>query len=340
VAAARPQRIDPRTVQGAAARPVPPKAKAKARAAGASGRPGAVAPRRATLLDWIGAARIPTLPLSVAPVILGVGVAHLAASEADGPGWHWLRALACLAVAVFLQIGVNFANDYSDGVRGTDAVRSGPRRLTASGAASPRAVLTVALVCFALAAAAGLVITVRTGHWWFIAVGAVAILAAWFYTGGRRPYGYAGLGEVAVFVFFGLVATVGTTFALIGDVPQEAWIVAVAAGAFASAVLGVANLRDREQDAHVGKRTLAVRIGDRASRVLTVVLLAIPYGVLGLISAVYSSAAFGFFTLLLTIPAAVITLTAKTARELVLVLRLISLASLLYAVAAAWAIGF
>lgn len=296
--------------------------------------------RKATAADWIGAARIPTLPLSIAPVLLGTAVAHLLATDADGPGWHWLRALACLAVAVCLQIGVNFANDYSDGVRGTDAVRSGPARLTASGAAKPKTVLAVAMVFFALAAIAGLIITVRTGHWWFIAAGVVCILAAWFYTGGKRPYGYAGLGEVAVFIFFGIVATAGTTFALAGTVPQDGWLAAVAAGAFAVAVLSVANLRDREQDAKVGKRTLAVRIGDRASRILTVVLLAVPYGILAFFTIFYDRAFFAFFTLLITIPAALITITAKTSKELVLVLRLVSIASLLYAVALGWAIGF
>ena len=312
---------------------------------GKSGRPGGRPPgvkqvKPATLGDWIGAARIPPLPLSIAPVLLGTGVAHVFATDADGVGWHWLRALLCLAVAVFLQIGVNFANDYSDGIRGTDAVRSGPARLTASGAAKPKTVLTVALVFFALAAIAGLIITVRSGHWWFIAAGAVCILAAWFYTGGKRPYGYAGLGELAVFVFFGIVATAGTTFALVGTVPQDGWLAAVAAGAFAVAVLSVANLRDREQDAKVGKRTLSVRIGDRASRIVTVVVLAVPYAILVFFTFFYDRAFFAYFTLLITIPAALITLTAKTSQELVLVLRLVSLASLFYAIALGWAIGF
>ena len=296
--------------------------------------------RKARLGDWIGAARIPTLPLSIAPVLLGTAVARLVPAEDIDGGWHWLRALACLAVAVLLQIGVNFANDYSDGIRGTDAVRSGPLRLTASGAARPRQVLTVALVFFGLAAIAGLIITVRSGHWWFLAVGAVCILAAWFYTGGKRPYGYAGLGELAVFIFFGLVATVGTTFALVGTVPQDAWLAGIAAGAFAVAVLWVANLRDREQDARVGKRTLATRVPALAGRIIAVVLLAVPFGIAAFFTQFYDRAGFAFFALLIVVPAAIIVLTAKTSRELVLVLRLIGLASLAYALLLGWAIGF
>src|SRR5690606_29311447 len=160
-----------------------------------------------TARDWVGAARLRTLPLAVAPVVIGTGAAQLVDREL-----HWVIALACLAVAVLLQIGVNFANDYSDGIRGTDAERVGPARLTASGRVKARTVLYVALAFFALAALAGLAIVIRTQQWWMLAVGAACIVAAWFYTGGKRPYGYYGLGEVFVFVFFGLVATLGTTW--------------------------------------------------------------------------------------------------------------------------------
>lgn len=297
--------------------------------------------KRAGFWDWVRAARLPTLPLSVAPVVLGTAVAYVFREDDDGVGWHWWRAAACLVVAVSLQIAVNFANDYSDGIRGTDAVRSGPRRLTASGAAKPRTVLTVAVVFFAIAAVAGLLITWRTGHWWFLAVGAVCIVAAWFYTGGKRPYGYYALGEVAVFVFFGLVATLGTQFAILGRITDDAWLVATAAGAFATATILIANTRDRANDRAVGKRTLAVLIGDLPSRIVYVVLLAIPYGVAALYGEFYSDNAwYAYFTLLVTVPAAIIALAARTPRELVTVLKLTALASLAYALLLGWAIAF
>jgi len=304
-------------------------------------RPGPAPVRKAGARDWIRAARIPTLPLSIAPVVLGTAVAYAFRGDEDGPGWHWWRAAACLAVAVLLQIGVNFANDYSDGVRGTDRVRSGPARLTASGAARPRTVLTVALVFLGLAAAVGLVITIRTEHWWFLAVGAACIAAAWFYTGGRRPYGYYALGEVAVFLFFGLVATLGTQFALLGRVTDDGWLVAVAAGAFATATILIANTRDRANDAVAGKRTLSVLIGDLPSRILYVVLVAVPYAVAALFGALFSDRGwFAFFALVLTVPAVVIALAARTPRELVTVLKLTASGSLVYALLLGWAIGF
>jgi 1,4-dihydroxy-2-naphthoate polyprenyltransferase len=163
----------------------------------------------ATAADWIAGARLRTLPLAIAPVALGTGAGIVAIP--DGP-WHPARALLALVVALALQIAVNYANDYSDGVRGTDDHRVGPARLTGSGAAKPKHVLAVALSFFALAAMAGLALTVVTGQWWMLAVGAVAIVAAWFYTGGKHPYGYYGLGELVVFVFFGIVATAGSAY--------------------------------------------------------------------------------------------------------------------------------
>lgn len=243
-------------------------------------------------------------------------------------------------MALFLQIGVNFANDYSDGVRGTDKHRVGPRRLTASGAAKPRTVLIVALLFFALAAAAGLIIVVRTEQLWLIAVGAVAILAAWFYTGGKRPYGYYGLGELFVFIFFGLVATVGTTYVLSGTVNIESWLSGVAIGLIACAVLMVNNIRDREQDKLARKRTLAVLIGDRASRIAYAVLVLAPFGILAFFVLFYTNAYLTYFVLLAAIPAAIITLTAKTAPELIVALRLTTLTALAYALLLGWAIAF
>lgn len=311
-----------------------------------SGRPGGrksgpVPVRKAGFVDWIRAARLATLPVSIASVVLGTAVAYVIHSEDDGPGWHWWRAGACLAVAVCLQIGVNFANDYSDGIRGTDAVRSGPRRLTASGAAKPRAVLAVALVFFALAAIAGLIITWRTGHWWFIAVGAVCIVAAWFYTGGRRPYGYYALGELAVFIFFGPVAVLGTQFAILGRITDDGWLAAIAAGATATATVFVANIRDRAGDKAVGKRTLAVLIGAWPSRAVYIVLLAVAYAIAALYGVFYSDHAwYAYFSLLITGPAILIVLTARTPRELVTALKLTALGGLAYALLLGWAIAF
>ena len=265
---------------------------------------------------------------------LGTGAAFVA------KGYNLLLALLCLAVALLLQIAVNFANDYSDGVRGTDAHRVGPARLTGSGAAKPRTVLTVALVFFALAAIAGLTVVVLSGHWWLLAVGAVAILAAWFYTGGKRPYGYAGLGEAVAFLFFGVVATAGTMFVQVDTVSIEGWLAGIAAGSLAAAVLLVNNIRDREQDAAAGKQTLSVRIGDRASRVLFAVLVLVPFGILVFFAVFYALAYLVYFALLAALPAILITLTAKTPGELILALRLTTLTALLFGLGLAAALAF
>ncbi|MDM4762404.1 1,4-dihydroxy-2-naphthoate polyprenyltransferase [Galbitalea sp. SE-J8] len=299
-------------------------------------RPGPVAVRPATLGDWIGGARLRTLPLAIAPVALGTGAAHVIGEEV----WHEYRIALCLIVALALQIGVNYANDYSDGIRGTDAFRVGPSRLTGSGRARPRTVLTVALVFFAIAAAAGLTLVVLSQQWWLLAVGAVAIAAAWFYTGGKRPYGYAGLGELFVFVFFGVVATSGSTFVQVGQVNLESWAGGVGAGLLACAVLMVNNIRDRAQDALAGKRTLAVRLGERASRVSFAVLVLLPFVVVALFTVLYPNALYVLFGLLAAIPAAVITLTARTPRELIWALQLTSLTALAYGVGLGAAIAF
>ncbi|WP_066043658.1 1,4-dihydroxy-2-naphthoate polyprenyltransferase [Herbiconiux solani] len=284
---------------------------------------------------WIAGARLRTLTLSVAPVILGAGAAKVELDDVS----RWLFVL-CLLVAIFLQVAVNYANDYSDGVRGTDDVRVGPPRLTGSGLVPAKRVLVVALVFFALAAAAGLAIVVITGHWWLLAVGAAAIAAGWFYTGGKHPYGYYALGEVFVFVFFGLVATVGTTFILLGDVNTESWLSGIAAGAIACAVLMANNIRDIDQDKLVKKRTLAVLIGRTASRVVYVFWIAVAYAVLGFFALLFPLAILTFFTLLLTLPAIVIMLTAKRAKEYIIVLQLTSLFGLLYALGLGAAFAF
>ena len=303
-----------------------------AKASAASGNPAKV--RRATARDWIAGARLRTLSLAVAPVAMGTAVAYVT------EGYNLALALLCLGVAVFLQIGVNYANDYSDGVRGTDALRVGPSRLTGSGGARPRAVLTVALVFFGIGAAAGLAIVVLTGIWWLLAVGAVALVAAWFYTGGKLPYGYIGLGELVAFVFFGLVATAGTTYVQIEQVPFEAYLAGALAGFFASAILLVNNIRDREQDARVGKKTLAVRIGELPARIVFVVVLAGAYGMLVPFALIYEWAPLVFFTLLISAPVALIVLLAKTSGELVLALKLTSLAALVTGLGLAAAIAF
>lgn len=214
----------------------------------------------ATPAEWLSAARPRTLPAAVAPVLVGTGAAaQLGAASIP-------RALLAAGVALFLQVGVNFANDYSDGVRGTDLNRVGPMRLTASGAASPFQVRTAATATLGVGALLGLVLVAVSGHWWLLAVGAAAVVAAWTYTGGPRPYGYAGLGEVGVFVFFGVVAVLGTTYTQADRVSWPAALGAVGIGLIACALLMVNNLRDIPTDVVAGKRTLAVRLGDRRSR--------------------------------------------------------------------------
>ncbi len=223
----------------------------------------------ATPKEWIQGARPRTLPNAIAPVIVGVG----AVGDLGEVAW-WKAALA-LIVAVAFIVGVNFANDYSDGVRGTDDDRVGPMRLVGSRAASAGAVKRAAFACFAVGALCGLVLAVTTA-WWLVVIGAICIAGAWFYTGGRKPYGYIGLGEVAVFVFFGLVAVLGTQFVVSGSIDRVGLLCAIAVGSISSAVLVVNNLRDIPSDTESGKVTLAVRLGDKRTRVLFAVLLAVP----------------------------------------------------------------
>jgi 1,4-dihydroxy-2-naphthoate polyprenyltransferase len=339
VAKPKQQRIDPKKVTAAAAtRPVPPTAKKK------SGRPGGAPPsvpkpKKATLGDWISAARPLTLALAIAPVALGTAAAYVLPHPDAGPWWHWLRAGLALAVAVALQIGVNYANDYSDGIRGTDKQRVGPKRLVASGAAKPRTVLIVALVFFALAAAAGSVIVVRTGIWWLFAVGAVCILAAYFYTGGKKPYGYYGLGELFVFAFFGIVATAGTQFVLANTVTIEGWLAGTCAGLFACAALMINNIRDRENDKLVGKRTLAVLIGNLPARIVYAVFMVVPFGILAFFVLFYENAYLVYFALLAALPSVLIGITGQ-GKDLVVGLRLTLLTAVAFAIGLGWAIAF
>ncbi len=211
--------------------------------------------------QWLEGARPRTLPAAVAPVLVGTGAAAYAA------GFVWWKALLALVVSLALQVGVNYANDYSDGIRGTDADRVGPFRLVGSGAAAPGQVKRAAFGAFGVAGVVGLVLA-ATSSWWLVLVGAASIAAAWLYTGGPRPYGYAGLGELFVFVFFGLVAVCGTTFVQVGRLTGLSVAVAVPVGFLACAILVANNLRDIPTDALAHKLTLAVRIGDTATRVL------------------------------------------------------------------------
>jgi len=220
----------------------------------------------ATLSQWVEGARPRTLPAAVAPVLVGSG-----AAVAAGMTRPALAAIA-LVVSLALQTGVNYANDYSDGVRGTDDDRVGPLRLVGSGLASPRSVRLAAFAAFGVAGVAGLVLAATTA-WWLVAVGVLAILAAWFYTGGTSPYGYRGLGEVMVFVFFGLVAVVGTTYVQTESFDWPALYAAVGIGALACAILVVNNLRDIPSDREVGKRTLAVALGPERTRGLYALLV-------------------------------------------------------------------
>ena len=220
--------------------------------------------------SWAEVVRLRTLPAAVAPVILGGGAA-LALETFSAP-----RTVLAAGVALALQIGCNLANDYSDGVRGTDDERTGPPRLTASGAVPPRVVKLAAFGCFGVGGLLGLALLALSGQWWMLLLGAAAIAAAWFYTGGSRPYGYAGLGEAFVFVFFGLMATTGTLYVQGGSVPGWAWLAACGIGLIACSLLMVNNLRDIGTDPLHGKRTLAVRLGERGARAAFCAMLAVP----------------------------------------------------------------
>jgi 1,4-dihydroxy-2-naphthoate octaprenyltransferase len=213
---------------------------------------------------WIAGARLPTLPAAIVPVLVGTAAA--------GMPFHFGRALLAAIVALAIQVGCNFANDYSDGIRGTDKNRTGPQRLVASGLATPVAVLRAAMISFAIATVAGIVLSLQVDPW-LIAVGFSAIAAAWFYTGGSKPYGYSGLGEVVCFIFFGFVGTLGSTYVQHGSFTVVSALASLAVGSLTTALLVVNNLRDIPGDAASGKRTLAVKMGDGPTRRLYLALL-------------------------------------------------------------------
>jgi len=223
---------------------------------------------KSSLGIWLVGARPRTLPAAIAPVLVATALA--------GDSFNPLTALLALVVSLSLQIGVNYANDYSDGIRGTDTDRIGPSRLTAGGLAKPVQVKSAAFISFSVAAVAGLGLAITTS-WWLIAVGAISIAAAWGYTGGKNPYGYMGLGELFVFIFFGLVATVGSFYVQVDEITSQSILAGVIVGSLACAILVINNIRDRPKDEVVGKRTLAVRLGDKRSRIFYSVLVTAPY---------------------------------------------------------------
>lgn len=289
----------------------------------------------ATVAEWVEGARVRTWPNAIAPVVVGTG----AALGTDG--FDLTLGLLSLAVALLLIVGVNFANDYSDGIRGTDEDRAGPQRLVGSGAAHPAVVRGAAFGCFALAAAAGLAILFLSGHWWLILLGVLSIAAAWFYTGGSRPYGYSGFGELAVFVFFGPAAVLGTMYVQADTVSGAGVGAAVAMGAFSSAVLVANNLRDIPTDVRSGKRTLAVLLGDRDTRTLYVTLVLVPFLITTLTGLKTTSALLGFIALPILVPALRSVMRGAEGLRLLPVLRDTGLGMLTWAVvmAVAFALG-
>jgi 1,4-dihydroxy-2-naphthoate octaprenyltransferase len=262
---------------------------------------------------WITGARPRTLPAAVVPVAVGA-----AAAVGEPADVVWWRVAAALVVSVSLQVGVNYANDYSDGVRGTDDVRVGPTRLVASGLASASSVKKAAFASFGVAAVAGLAIALSTSLV-LLLVGVAAIAAGWFYTGGPKPYGYLGLGEVFVFVFFGLVATAGTTYAAIESVTALSIVMGCAVGSLACALLVINNLRDIPTDRDVGKRTLAVRLGDQRTRWFYAFLVALAFALCG-VGAFWRVSVLGFLAIPLAIGPVRAVLDGATGRNLITVL--------------------
>jgi 1,4-dihydroxy-2-naphthoate polyprenyltransferase len=286
----------------------------------------------ASFAQWIAGARPRTLPNAIAPVIAGTG----------GAAWlHgavWWKALLALTVAVALIIGVNFANDYSDGIRGTDDERAGPVRLVGSRLAAPRSVLTVAVLAMTVGAVAGFVLAITTAPW-LMGVGAVCIAGAWLYTGGSKPYGYAGFGELAVFVFFGLVAVLGTQYTQALRVDWVGVVLAVTTGALSSAVLVANNLRDIPTDAQSGKLTLAVRLGDTGTRRLYQVLLALAAALTLALTAATPWCAVGLVATPLALRAAAPVRSGRLGVELIPVLRDTGLTLLVWSIAVAAALA-
>lgn len=282
----------------------------------------------ATMKDWLEGARVRTLPASLAPVIIGAGMAFALNS------FSWVMTLLAALVALCFQIGSNFSNDYSDGVRGTDEYRVGPPRLTAGGKVKPQTVKLLAWSFFGLACVFGLILVALSGKWWLLLAGVAAVLAAWFYTGGKHPYGYMGLGELFVLAFFGYMATIGTLYTQAGIAPLIAWIAATGVGLVACALLMVNNIRDIPTDLEAGKLTLAVRLGERRARWSYYWLLAIAVA----LSAALSVFGFGILNAMLVFLIPVVFLARPVLRgaqgnELLPTLRNTGIFELCYAVA-------
>ncbi|MFC9436787.1 1,4-dihydroxy-2-naphthoate polyprenyltransferase [Nocardia sp. NPDC057030] len=287
----------------------------------------------ATAAQWIEGARPRTLPNAIAPVLAGTG----AAASLDGAVW-W-KALLALLVSLALIIGVNFANDYSDGIRGTDDVRVGPVRLVGQKLASPAAVRNAAILSLGIAAVVGLVLAATTA-WWLLLVGVACLAGAWFYTGGSKPYGYSGFGEIAVFVFFGLVGVLGTEFVQAERIDWAGVVLAVSVGAFSSAVLVANNLRDIPTDSQSGKVTLAVKLGDPRTRTLQLALLAVPFIGTLLLLARTPFALVGLLAIPLAVRANAPVRSGKGGLELIPALRDSGLAMLAWSALTAVAISF
>lgn len=301
----------------------------------------------ATRAQWIEGARLRTLSLAIAPVLVGTGaaiaengglsqvfigsLAEETTPSASSFGNVVVRFLLALVLSLGLQIGTNYANDYSDGIRGTDDTRVGPQRLTASGAAPAAHVKRAAFLSFGVAGLAGAILVIISQSWWLIPVGIAAILAAWYYTGGKKPYGYHAMGEIFVFVFFGLVATLGTMYTQVGTLSLSGAAGAVGIGLLSCAVLMVNNIRDIPTDAEVGKRTLAVVVGDRTARTLYALWIFVPYLLLLVpILVGYPAAVLAILSLVVAVSPLQVVLSGTTGKALIPPIKHTSLAALVY----------
>lgn len=287
----------------------------------------------ATLSQWVEGARPRTLPVAIAPVVVGTSLAINANSLVIG------RAALALFVALALQVGVNFANDFSDGIRGTDTMRVGPVRLVGQGLAAPKAVRGAAFAAFGLACIAGLALVFVTQAWWLLLVGIASVAAAWFYTGGPKPYGYYGFGELLVLIFFGIVPVVGTFYVQSGTITLTAFIASLGVGSLACAVLVTNNLRDLPTDQMVGKHTLAVRLGDQRTRVLYVICI-VTAAITTVVVAAFNSWIIIFAIVVLAIAPIRIVLGGATGPALIPALKQTGLLVLVYGLALGILIAF